>query len=72
MARIHNRMPVLLDPTDWDAWLAEGTSRELLRALLRPAPAEPLDAYPVLPAVNNVRNEGPELLAPLTRWSDGL
>jgi putative SOS response-associated peptidase YedK len=65
-------MPVVLDPTDWDAWLAEGTSPEQLRGLLRPAPAEPLDAYAVSPAVNNVRNEGPELLAPLSRWSDGL
>lgn len=72
VARIHNRMPVVLDPTDWDAWLAEGTSPEQLRGLLRPAPAEPLDAYAVSPAVNNVRNEGPELLAPLSRWSDGL
>ena len=72
VARIHNRMPVVLDPTDWDAWLAEGTPAEQLRALLRPAPAEPLDAYAVSPAVNNVRNEGPELLAPLSRWSDGL
>ena len=72
VARIHNRMPVVLAPTDWDAWLAEGTSPEQLRGLLRPAPAEPLDAYAVSPAVNNVRNEGPELLAPLSRWSDGL
>jgi putative SOS response-associated peptidase YedK len=72
VARIHDRMPVLLDPTDWDAWLAEGTPAEQLRALLHPAPAEALDAYAVSPAVNNVRNEGPELLAPLSRWSDGL
>jgi putative SOS response-associated peptidase YedK len=72
VARIHDRMPVVLDPTDWDAWLTEGTPAEQLRALLRPTPAEPLDAYAVSPAVNNVRNEGPELLAPLSRWSDGL
>jgi putative SOS response-associated peptidase YedK len=72
VARIHDRMPVLLDPADWDAWLAEATPPEQLRALLRPAPAGPLDAYAVSPAVNNVRNEGPELLAPLSRWSDGL
>jgi putative SOS response-associated peptidase YedK len=72
VARIHNRMPVVLDPTGWDAWLGEGTPAEQLRSLLRPAPAEQLDAYAVSPAVNNVRNEGPELLAPLSRWSDGL
>jgi len=72
VARIHDRMPVMLDPGDWDTWLAEGTPAEQLRSLLRPAAAEPLDAYAVSPAVNNVRNEGPELLAPLSRWSDGL
>ncbi len=72
VARLHNRMPVVLDPTDWDAWLAQGTPAAHLRSLLRPAPAEPLDAYAVSPAVNNVRNEGPELLDPLSRWSDGL
>ena len=72
VARIHNRMPVVLDPTDWDAWLAAGTPAEHLRALLHPAPDEALDAYAVSPAVNNVRNEGPQLLAPLSRWSDGL
>lgn len=72
VARLHNRMPVVLDPADWDAWLAEATPRTELRSLLRPAPVDGLDAYAVSPAVNNVRNEGPELLAPLTRWSDGL
>ena len=65
-------MPVILDPGDWDAWLSETTPVQDLRSLLRPAPAEPLDAYAVSPAVNNVRNEGPELLAPLSRWSDGV
>jgi putative SOS response-associated peptidase YedK len=72
VARIHDRMPVLLDPADWGAWLEEGTPPAQLRSLLRPAPAESLDAYAVSPAVNNVRNEGPELLAPLSRWSDAL
>lgn len=72
VARIHDRMPVVLDPGDWDAWLAEGTPPERLRSLLRPAPEERLHAYAVSPAVNNVRNEGPELLAPLSRWHDGL
>jgi putative SOS response-associated peptidase YedK len=65
-------MPVILDPADWNAWLSESTQPLELRPLLRPTPSEALDAYAVSPAVNNVRNEGPELLAPLSRWSDGL
>ncbi len=72
VARLHDRMPVVLDPADWDAWLSETTPLTDLRSLLRPAPAESLDAYAVSPAVNNVRNEGAELLAPLSRWSDGV
>jgi putative SOS response-associated peptidase YedK len=65
-------MPVVLGPNDWDAWLGESTPREELRTLLRPAPLDGLAAYAVSPAVNNVRSEGPELLDPLSRWSDGL
>jgi putative SOS response-associated peptidase YedK len=72
VARIHNRMPVVLDPADWDSWLNEATPPAELRSLLRPAPAQSLDAYAVSPAVNNVRSEGAELLAPLSRWSDGV
>jgi putative SOS response-associated peptidase YedK len=72
VARLHDRMPVLLDPVDWNAWLSESTPLAELRSFLRPAPADTLDAYAVSPAVNNVRNEGAELLAPLSRWSDGV
>jgi putative SOS response-associated peptidase YedK len=70
LAPIHDRMPVILDPTDWDAWLHEETPIEDLRPLLVPAPEGTLEAYPVSPAVNNVRSDGPELLAPLTRRVD--
>ena len=59
---IHNRMPVILDPDDWDRWLSTETALKDLRALLFPFPAGELDAYPVSAAVNNVRNEGAELL----------
>jgi putative SOS response-associated peptidase YedK len=69
---LHDRMPVILDPLDWDTWLAAASPPVALRALLRPAPAEWLEAYPVSPAVNNVRSEGAELLLPLTRWADGV
>ena len=62
---IHDRMPVILDPADWEAWLAEDADLAELRALLTPYPSPALDAWPVSPAVNNVRNEGEELLAPL-------
>jgi putative SOS response-associated peptidase YedK len=62
---IHNRMPVILDPADWDLWLSEDARLAELRALLFPFPSQPLDAYPVSAAVNSVRNDGAELLAPI-------
>jgi putative SOS response-associated peptidase YedK len=65
IAPIHDRMPIVLEPEDWDAWLAEETSPLHLRPLLRPLPDEELAMYRVSRAVNNVRNEGAELLAPL-------
>jgi putative SOS response-associated peptidase YedK len=72
VGRLHDRMPVLLEAEDWDGWLAEETAVEALREVLHPAPEPALDVYAVSPAVNNVRSEGPELLAPLSRWSSGL
>lgn len=66
MAEIHNRMPVILDESDWPKWLGEepATIEELL-ALLRPCPDEWLKIWPVDKRVGNVRNTGPELTLPL-------
>jgi putative SOS response-associated peptidase YedK len=64
VAPIHDRMPIVLEPGDWDAWLAAETSVLDLRPMLRPLPAAELAMHPVSPAVNSVRNQGPELLVP--------
>lgn len=68
LTSIHPRMPVILEPASWSAWLAETTPIAQVRELLRPSGIGLLEAYRVSPAVNNVRNNGPELLDPLTRW----
>jgi putative SOS response-associated peptidase YedK len=68
--RVHDRMPVILDADEWDAWLADETPLTELRPMLRPADDDPLEIYPVSPAVNNVRSEGAELLLPITRWAE--
>ena len=65
MARLHHRMPVILEPDAWGEWLDPASSVDDLRPLLVPAADGLLDAYPVSPLVNNVRNEGPELVEPL-------
>lgn len=67
MEPIHDRMPVILDPAMTDVWLhAEPReSRDLLDHLLRPAPEGALIEYEVSTAVNNARNEGPNLTDPV-------
>jgi len=64
LAGIHDRMPLMLDEHEWDRWLDPD----------RPAPTELLSAppdiggiamRPVSTLVNNVRNNGPELVEPV-------
>lgn len=63
---IHHRMPVILAPENWAAWLEtpETEARDLL-PLLRPAPDDLLEAYEISTRVNRVANDGPELLKPV-------
>ena len=63
MAEVHDRMPAILEPADWETWL-EGND-EAASALLRPAPAATLRLWPVSRRVNAPTANGPELLAPL-------
>ncbi len=63
---LHDRMPVILSPKDYDAWLNPGeTDPAALRYLFEPYPAEELVAYPVNPVVNNVRSDSPSCLEEL-------
>lgn len=65
MAEIHNRMPVILPREHEELWLDPAAEPELAMTVLQPYPAEDMEAYPVSPAVGNVRNEGPGLIHPL-------
>lgn len=63
---LHDRMPVLLAPEHWPAWLGETFASESeLLAILRPYPAAAMSVWPVHRRVGNVRNDDPDLLAPL-------
>jgi putative SOS response-associated peptidase YedK len=58
---IHDRMPVILQPDDYDLWLDPGvTDPKQLAELLKPFNARLMRKYPVSTAVNRVENEGPE------------
>ncbi|MFI1828969.1 SOS response-associated peptidase [Streptomyces sp. NPDC020412] len=72
LAEIHPRMPLMLTPDRWDAWLDPSrTDVDDLTALLAPPPEGLMRAYPVTTAVSNVRNNGPELLAELEAPEEG-
>ena len=64
MEQIQNRMPVILDPTDFDRWLDAGDPARPPVDLLRPYPSERMRAWPVSNRVGNVRNNEPCLLDP--------
>ena len=67
IAPLHDRMPVILDPADWSLWLAPALEDVgELHGLLRPSPADPLEIVAVSDLVNNVRNDGPELITPIS------
>jgi putative SOS response-associated peptidase YedK len=70
LGHIHDRMPMLVEPDRWDAWLgAAARDAADLRGLLVPAAPGLLDARPVSSLVNNVANNGPELLEPVDATS---
>lgn len=63
MAEIHDRMPVILTPEAETAWLdRHNHDIPSLMKLLRPYDSEQMRAYPVSPAVGNVRNDYKELI----------
>ena len=55
VAPVHGRMPVILPPDDWDAWLAGG------QVPLGPCPADAMTAWPVSTHVNRPANDDPAL-----------
>jgi putative SOS response-associated peptidase YedK len=62
-AELHNRMPVVLNPAAWPAWLGEEPAdAPQLKALLAPYPSEDMVAWPVSPRVGNVKNNDPSLI----------
>jgi putative SOS response-associated peptidase YedK len=61
---LHDRMPVLLDPEHWSAWLGESEAAAGdLKAMLRPYTG-PMDFWPVDRRIGNARNDSPDLFAP--------
>jgi putative SOS response-associated peptidase YedK len=65
---LHDRMPVLIPPDRWAAWLGEkSTTGTALNAMLKPYPGAAMTFWPVDRAVGDVRNDSPDLFAPLNQ-----
>jgi putative SOS response-associated peptidase YedK len=65
VARIHDRMPVILDRDLYDLWLDPDAEAEDLQRVLRPFPADEMTAYPVSPRVNSAAVDDPECERPI-------
>ena len=73
IAAVHQRMPVILDPGDYDTWLdATRCDKNRLKALLRPYPAQRMTLYPVSTRVNKPANDDSACITPMqsTRLDD--
>lgn len=65
VGHIHDRMPLLVERDRYAEWLDPTVEGDRARSLLVPAAPGRLQAYPVSTSVNNVRNNGAELVEPL-------
>ena len=60
VAPVHGRMPVILPPDAWDAWLAGD------EISLAPYPADAMTAHPVSTHVNRPANDDPRCVEPIS------
>lgn len=73
LSGIHDRMPVILEPQDYERWLDPAVDdAHAVADLLVPAADGLMAAYPVSTQVNSVRNNGPDLLRPDQVVTDDL
>lgn len=64
IAHIHDRMPVILRPEQYDVWLDHEADAAALESLFAPYEGDDLRAYVVSSVVNKVDNDGPDCIAP--------
>ena len=62
VSKVHNRMPVILKPENFSAWLNNTQDADSLLSLLVPYESAGMKIYPVSTMVNSGRNESPECI----------
>ncbi len=73
LAWMHPRMPVILEPRDYDRWLDRAELEQLPLDLLRPFDADAMEMHAANPKVGNVRNNGEEMMrAAIVAAEDGI
>jgi len=65
MTSVHNRMPVIIHPADYETWIAPTTTPDVLHSLLQPIADDFLESYPVSPVVNTPKNDAPACIEPV-------
>lgn len=68
---VHDRMPVILHPQDYDLWLdPQMQQTDRLQPLLQPYAAAAMKSYPVSAKVNNPRNDAADCIQPVELVTD--
>lgn len=65
IAHIHDRMPVIISPNNFEQWLDPSQGKEALLSLLAPYPKKEMEAYPVALTIKKPDIDGPELIRQL-------
>jgi putative SOS response-associated peptidase YedK len=68
MERLHDRMPLTIDPADYDRWLSADPQP---LDLLKPYPAERMTAYEISTRINKPGYDAPDILDPVPPMADG-
>jgi putative SOS response-associated peptidase YedK len=64
LASVHDRMPVIVPPNAWRAWLSPETPAPKVIDLMRPYPSEEIEAWKITRRVNDARNDSAAVLEP--------
>jgi putative SOS response-associated peptidase YedK len=63
---VHDRMPVILDPDNYDLWLDPGmTNVDAVSEMLKPFDARLMRCYPISTRINHVANDDEECSRPV-------
>ncbi len=73
LTHVHDRMPALLEGDAVDKWLdVRNVRAEEAAPAIRPAAEGTMSAHPVSTRVNSARNDGPDLIDPVTEQAPEL